>query len=174
MKFNVEIETDWIGEDGKIDDEIEDRIIHSLSAKIEKDFLDMAGKKVAEQANKLINAKVDMLINTILEKPVTVSNGWNDKREYNSIIDMIEERMTSLYEGKLQSGKTCTKDPLLSNIEKYVDNSVSAKLKIVERTIQKTADVSATKAVEESKLVQAVLKLSQTAQKTFATEGKEL
>ena len=156
MKFNVEIEIDWIDEENNLDGEIQDRIISSLTDRIGAEFEKGISSDMAKAAHALVKAKTELLINTVMEKPVVISDGWQSKKEYDSIFDMVESRMTALYEGKLDATGKCEKDPLLASIQNYTDQAVKKLLMDVEKTIKHNADIAAKKAVEESKLIQAI------------------
>jgi regulatory protein YycI of two-component signal transduction system YycFG len=151
MKLNVEIEIDWIDEEGNLDEEIERKIISGLTSKIEQKFLKDAAIKVAAAADKLITAKTELLINNILERPVKVSNGWNDNREYDSIFEMVESRMSNMYGEKLNNSGKCTKDPLLAHIESYIEKTNKSHLDDITRRIEKHADLAAKTALKENK-----------------------
>ena len=156
MKFNVEVEFDWVDGETNLDDEIKAGVINEMTKQMTEKFMSDAGTSIAQTADALIRAKTEMLINSVLEKPVTISNGWNDNTEYDSILDMVEKRMTALYEGKIVGSKTCTKDPLLGQIELYADNKVKALLVDVERIIIKHSDNAAKEAVKNNKLIEAL------------------
>lgn len=155
MKFNIEIDIDWIDDDENLDSEIQKKIISGLVCKIEKEFSMETSKKIAQRAERLITAKTELLINTVLERSVVVSNGWNDTRTYDSIYDMIEIRMAGLYDGKLNNIGKCEKDPLLKNIEKYVDLHIGALLSEVDKKIRLYAETYAVNAVHDSELLKA-------------------
>ena len=155
MKFSVEIELDWINEESTLDSEIQDRIIRKLTEQIGAKFVDNSGKAIAQKADRLITAKTELLINTILEKPVTVSSGWNDKREYDSIYDMVESRMTGLYSGKLNNSGKCEKDPLLSRIEGYVDSHMEMLERQIEKKIKSHAEEYSQRSLNNSELMKA-------------------
>ena len=167
MKINVEIEIDWIGEGHQLDEQVETRLINSLADKIEKDFLEDAGEKIAQAANKLITAKTELLINTVLEQPVKISDGWQHKAEYDSIYDMVESKMTALYQGKLDNSGKCTKDPLLANIEKYVESHINNKLNSVNRLIDTHAKTHAKTVLKESSLIKALQAIIPDAEKAI-------
>lgn len=153
MKFNIVIDIRWIDEEsGDLDQAIQDKLIDGLSRKIETQFMAEGGKKVSEAANKLITAKTELLIHTILERPVEISDGWNSKKEYESIYDMVEQRMSALYKGKFGGSGKCEKDPLLANIEKYVESHVNSKVRNVETLIERYAKQHAAKTLKESSL----------------------
>ena len=156
MKFNVEIELDGLDAESGLDDEIKAGVIYEITRQISDKFMSDTASSIAKAADSLIRAKTEMLINSVLEKPVTISNGWNDKTEYSSILDMVEKRMTALYEGKIIASKTCTKDPLLGQVEAYADKKVKAMLVDVEKIVIKHADISAREALKNNKLIEAL------------------
>ena len=156
MKFNVEIDIDWIDEENNLDDTIKDEIISKLTKSILVEFSKGVSEQVAVAAENLVKAKTEMIINTALEQPITVTKGWNDKKEYASVYDMVEQRMTKLYEGKLGGGTTCEKDPLLGNIQNYVDRHIQSLLSDVENKIKRYSADAANTAVKESALLDAI------------------
>jgi len=165
MKFTVEVDIDWIDEEGSIDEEIQRQLISGAAKIIEKKFTDVAASNIAKAADKLITAKTEQLIYSVLEKPVTISTGWNSKEEYDSIYDMVEQRMTNLYDKKIGSSGKCEKDPLLANIEKYVDNHVSSKLDNITRIIERHASNQVKDAINKNKLIDSL--------RTFLPESRK-
>jgi len=159
MKITSEVEIDWINEEGSVDEIVEGRIFKALITRIEGEVVKKIAEKVAASADKLITAKTEMLINTTLEQPCVISKGWNKKEEYESIYDMVEKKMSALYEGKLGASGECKKDPLLANIETTVKNQVSTLLKSVENIINKSATNAAKKEVREHELFKTLEKV---------------
>lgn len=159
MKFNVEVDIDWIDEEEGLDQVIKDHILNSLTKSIEDRFTENAGEMIAKNAERLIQAKTEMIINTTLEKPLTINEGWSRKEEYTSIHDMIEQKMIALYEGKLNLHGTCKKDPLLANLETHVGNEISKLLRAVENKIKINSKEIADKALQENALIGALEKV---------------
>jgi len=159
MKFNVSVEIDWINESGNLDDEVKHQIISGLSKKLEQEFSGEAGRKMSLAAEKLLTAKTEYLINAVLEKPVVIKEAFGRSEEFDSIMDMVEQKMTNLYMGKLNINGQCTKDPLLANIDESVKRQVSALLQDVTRKVETHSKISAQKAVKENALVQSLQKV---------------
>ena len=97
-----------------------------------------------------------MLINTVLEKPIEITTGWNKTEKYDSIFDMVETKLTALYEKKIGSVQSCEKDPLLARVENHIDQKVKTLLTDVDKIITKHAEKHATKAVKENQIIQAL------------------
>lgn len=157
MKFDVTIEIDRIGEYSSLDETFSSRLQDAVIKKVTESLSVELTKKIAERADKLVTAKVELLINAILEQPITVTRGWFDKTEYASTFDMVEARMSQLYDERMDvsSGK-CSKDPYLAEVERYVDSEVKANLQNIEAAIKSHAALEAKKAVNENELIRAI------------------
>ncbi len=166
MKVKVEVDIDWIGEDGNLDDDVSSQIQTKLVSQIQKEFSENVGKQIAKQAEMLIKAKTDNLINTMLERPVVVSDGWNNKAKYESIYDMVEKKMTVLYDNKAKTGTACEKDPYLAKVEAYIESETNNLLRGIDASIERHARNAAKKEVEKNKAVKAIkdLMLNSTSQ----------
>ena len=155
MKMNVEIELGWI--DGNPDEEIKELLEKALVEKVTESLSEDITKKISERADRLVTAKVEMLINSILEKPITITRGWNDKTEYDSTFDMVETRMSQLYGERMDvSNAKCSKDPYLSKIEAYVKNRSEELLSAIEKKIKEHGDKIAKEAVNNHELIKAI------------------
>ena len=157
MKFNITIDSDVFDEYNDFDSELKHQIEQKIQDRILADFNNEAGKQIAIKAERLITAKTELLINTLLERPITITQGWNKEDKYDSIYDMVEQQMTSLYDDKIGKSKgTCTEDPLLSNIKNYVEQSINESLRKVERKIENYANIAAHDALKNSKLLKSI------------------
>jgi len=155
MNFNVEVEVDWAEEslDAVFQERIEKAIVKRVTEQLSEELI----KKVSERADKLVTAKTEMLIDTILEQPITITKGWNDKTEYASTFDMVESRMSKLYGERMDasSGK-CSIDPYLQKLERYVDNNIKEMLTKVESAIQVHSKKVAKETINKHELIQAI------------------
>lgn len=158
MKVNIEIELPYVTEDGEISEDILDKIVKSASQTM-YNSLDAKMKPIIDDiASKLINRKVEEILNNFLNKPITVSNGYK-KEDYKSVIDMVETKMTSLYESKfLQTGSCNGQDPLLIKIDNNIKNRVNDMISNFNSKLESEAKKSAEKAVKESSLYQVLEK----------------
>jgi len=159
MKFNVEVEIDWIDEEGNLDAVVNDQLIDGLARQIELKFAKNISDEISNTAKKYIQAKTELVINSVLEKPITINESWNNKKEYESIFSMIEEKMTELYKDKIGSKGSCKEDPLLTNLKKYIDTSVTKMIRDMEKLIKSKADNIAKQTLKESDLYKAIERL---------------
>lgn len=93
MKFNIEVEIDWLGEDSSLDERIQNKIVDAVVKRITEKAVGL----VEGDALKQISAKVDDLLEKtyveFLEKGVTITDQWGDvKRKDVRIYDLIKEK----------------------------------------------------------------------------------
>ena len=93
MKFNVEVEIDWLGEDEGLDDKIQRKIVDSIVKKISE----RAIGSVENEALEVMSSKVDELVaktyDDFLNKGVTITDQWGDvKKKDVKIYDLIKEK----------------------------------------------------------------------------------
>lgn len=152
MKVILEIDLPYINEDGEIESSIQEQIVDgairrmysSLDAKI-KPIIDA-------EASKIINTKIDEIFNNFLERPITISNGYK-KEEFDSVIDMVEQKFSALYDQKFAQASTCNgQDPILKKINDSIDYKVKSLVENLNKKIELEAKTLADKAVKESDL----------------------
>lgn len=89
MKFNIEVEIDWIDTNGDIDsvikNEISERVVHVVTEKIEKE---MEQKAIAT-----IEGKVDDVCNNLIEsflkRKITITDKWGEEVISDTSIEEI-------------------------------------------------------------------------------------
>lgn len=157
MLVKVEVEIDYIEEDGSLDEEFEagirQSLVSNLVRKVEKNLSDEFALTIAKEANKIVEAKVGQLINTCLEQPITINKGWREKKEYESIYEMVEQELTALYQ-KGVAGSSCGIDPILPRVENYIQHETRVLLTDIEKKMNSVAKSFARKAVDENEFIE--------------------
>ena len=76
MKINIEVDVEWIGEEGNIDEiikkEISDTVVNTITKKIEKEMEEKATAAVSGKVDDMCNS----LISEFLKRKVTVTDKW--------------------------------------------------------------------------------------------------
>ena len=93
MKFNIEIELDWIGEDSTLDESIKNQIIetivNNLSESVQKNITEKVIDKMEKSVEKLVTKTYTQVINQKIE----ITNEWGEtKKKYTGVKDMIKNR----------------------------------------------------------------------------------
>lgn len=100
MKFNIEIELDWMDEGYELDEvlksQISKEIVKKVSDKAIENFENSASNKIKNVYDK-IESKIDALVtkefNQIIKKPVVQTDKWGDiKKEYKTVKEMIKTK----------------------------------------------------------------------------------
>jgi hypothetical protein len=91
MKFKIEVELDWISEEGDIDKEIQTAIVSKVVSSVSEDIK----KTVQKEASAIITPKVTELVEKTYEElisgEVTLTDKWGDKKKtYSSIKELIK------------------------------------------------------------------------------------
>ena len=112
MKVKVEVDIDWIEEDGNIDEEVKYQIIEGVKGAISKQCLVKVEKKASEQIDEAITQSIAAAREKIeqeavnftkewLDKKVVVTDKWGDVKKSATITDLIKETFDDLLEKKV-------------------------------------------------------------------------
>jgi len=155
MKMNIEIELDFIEEDYSLEDGFRDEIKHSIVNRVEKEVVAQVKPMIDNSINESIKNTINGLLNNYLSNPVVVSNGYKQE-SYDSVLAMIEQKFTSLYDEKFRNKQGCTKDPILEKINQEISLKVMRLIEDMSSKIKREGDRIANEAVKSSGLSQAL------------------
>lgn len=93
MKFNVEVEIDWL-EDGNLDAVVQEQIIQGIVTRLSKGFVE----KITQESMNRVNAKLEELVTKrfeeFMDEGITVTDRWGDIAEDNvKVKTLIKERL---------------------------------------------------------------------------------
>jgi hypothetical protein len=107
MKFMVEIEVDWLDEDGRVDDAIKEQVLAGIENRVSKKVLSELSNRVAERIDGITNDAVNALLEKWLDREITVTDQWGDLREKGKVSDIIKARFDDFWAQKVDNyGKT--------------------------------------------------------------------
>lgn len=159
MKFNVEVEIGWIGEDSTLDEEVEAQIKASIVRRVEASIVEQIKPQIDESFKDSVQAQTDKILSDYMNKPVVISNGYKTE-EYDSALVMIEQKFSSLYDKQL-SGKSCEGDALMKKINEKISLEVRNALAKVSTKIDQEARKITQDELKNSSLYTALAKLGQ-------------
>lgn len=110
MKLNIQVELEWLGEDGSLDEEVQNQIISGVKAAISKDCL----KLVEDKTQKAIEDGMNVAIETMQLKVTTFFEDWlnneavitdryGDKIEEGSLTDIIKRDFNNCMNEKVDA-----------------------------------------------------------------------
>jgi hypothetical protein len=82
MKFNLEIDIDWIDEDSNLNDQVKEEIINTIIARVNNSIEKTIKPKIEEKIDGMIVEKIDSLISGIfsdfMDKEVNITDSYGD------------------------------------------------------------------------------------------------
>lgn len=98
-KFKVEVEIDWLREDGTIDEQLQKSIEKSIIGKIEDTVMDRIEETAVNEAEKRIGIWINNYLSTLIKErkiPHVSKDGWDKKVEYITITELIGEKFDTV------------------------------------------------------------------------------
>ena len=155
MKMNLEIEIDFVNDDYSLEDSFRDEVKRSVVTRVESEVIKQVQPIIDKSINDSIKNTIDGLLNNYLSNPVVVSNGYKTEN-YDSVLAMIEQKFTSLYDEKFRNKQGCTKDPILEKIAKEITTRVNMLIDEMSTKIKREGDRIANEAIKNSGLSKAI------------------
>lgn len=96
MKTNIEIDLNWINEEGSIDEGVKQYIVEAISEGLSKKCLDDIAESARRQVNEQLGQKVANLFDSFMEEGIVVVDKWGDPvrgRERIKIRDLMKEKL---------------------------------------------------------------------------------
>lgn len=165
MKIKIELDIDWIEEDGSIDDEVKAEIISGVKRAISQSCLANMEEKskkaidsAMEQAAKKIEDKAIQFADEWLENEVEVTDKWGDVKEKTTIKGLVKSSFNDVLnrqvndKGEFCSGRNSygASGTLLEYLTgKRVQSAVSARLKDFGKNIDKQIEQTIEKGIRD-------------------------
>lgn len=156
MKLNIQVEIDWLEEDGSIDDEIQQQIITGVKQAISKDCLKLVEQKTQQaiddgmkSAISLMQDKVSDFFEDWLNTEAVITDRYGDKMEEGSLRDIIKREFNNCMNEKVDSdGKRSSYGTKYTRLEfitgkkvsEVVDGYLSKYGKDIDSTIKTTIE----------------------------------
>lgn len=168
MKFNLEIELDYIDEEGNLDEEIKRAIIHNIAQSIIgrysvgdiKDLVAVA----TEQLKAKSEEKIKELFDDFMEKPIEIRKGWSHSEKYKNATEFLEQTLEAAVNVHTSpsNGADCQfyhylKERVESETKKYINS--------LKEELDKKAKIVAKEIVEQNSTIAALKTLLDAADK---------
>jgi len=169
-KFNIEVELDWIEEDGfSIDEEIRNQVVdgvkNELLRKATQEAVSALDKEIAskvETAGKVIQEKVDSFIENVCEEKIASmkipykKSTWSEEVKYESMTEFVGRRYEDFLNRKVfdRDGHTprydSDKNTSLNEyfVNKYLEKELAGKVSEMIRTAKEEAEKTVLKTLE--------------------------
>ena len=151
MKFKIEVELDWIGEDTSLDDKIKEELVDGIARKLSGDAI----KRLTEDAMRQVNTKLDGLVVNLFEefidKGVTVTDRWGDVVKTSvSIRELMKDKLDKALTEKVnKDGKTDTYNAVGTRLEWMIQKRVNEAVQVMTKDVVAQVDATITKRLNE-------------------------
>ena len=151
MKFNIEVELDWIDEDMSFDDQIKREMIDGIVRKLSGDAI----KRLTEDAMRKVNTKLDELVINLFEefidKGVTVTDRYGDVIYASvSIRELMKEKLDKALTEKVnKDGKTDTYNAVGTRLEWMIQKRVNEAVQTMTKDVVAQVDATISKRLNE-------------------------
>lgn len=159
MKINITLDIDFINEDDTLEESFKNEIRDTISRRI----VDGATKTLINEVKPImdkhfkesIDKTMENLLNDYLNKPVTISDGYKAEN-YDSALEMIRIKFSSLYDAEFKRTAGCNNDPLIKKLTDKIKYEVQETLSKTSRVIESEAKKIAQDEISKNSLIQAL------------------
>jgi len=159
MKLNIQVEIEWLSEDGNIDDVVKEEIISGVKGAISKQCLAQVQKQASveidkaiaesiKSAQQAINQKAISFADEWLEKEVTITDKWGDKTDCLTIKDLVKRSFDNLLERKVDDRGDFTNGNYSSSGMRLIDFLTGQRVREVVATHLKGINSDIEKAIK--------------------------
>jgi len=140
MKMNVEIEIDYIDEDGNLDDSIKTEIIEKLSKQIQEKVKNEVSETITTAAQKTAQEACETMLDDFINKTFNVTNQWGDEIQTNVSIREIIKRKFEEYWKELVDSRGGSKErfgsgPYQERVKWLIDKEIEVHSKEFAKTL---------------------------------------
>lgn len=147
-KFNIEVNLEWLGEDGDIDSILKESIVNSIVDKISgtavKDIEDKVNTLVDSAVNKAVGDKLNETLEDFLHKPRNITDRWGEiTRRNTSVMELLKSQFDDYLEGKVDrdgrpyTGYSDSKKRIDYILEKTIDGPMKKSVETAAGEIKK-------------------------------------
>lgn len=130
MKFNIEIELDWIDEESTIDSAVQDGIISSVLRKIKTEEIETKIQSaidgiIEKEIKEGLDKKVSKTYEDFISKEISITNSYGDIVKNCTIHELIKERFDNYLGEKVDDrGRSDSYNKNQSRINWMIENQI--------------------------------------------------
>lgn len=169
MKFNVEVDIDWLGDDWTVDEKfayelnkkIEDKLVDRLIQGVDSDIT----KNISKRVNDVIDEKINNFVDGFMEKGFRQVDRWGDVIKENvNPKELLKEKLDSFLTSKVDTKNGKTTNDSYGSVQRYeyvLDKTAKEHISKWEQTVSDDVLKAIKKDINEEtrkKVVDAILK----------------
>lgn len=108
MKLKIDVEIDWLGEDGSIDEIIQDKLAESILSKVKTESTETLLSRVEKLMQERVNTLVQGVFESLMTKEVAITDHYGDVvKTYPDVNAMIKDKFDKFLTERVDSdGRT--------------------------------------------------------------------
>lgn len=162
MKFNIEVEVDWLGEDGDLDDAVKERIVDGVVGKLSKGVVNGVTETAMKSVQDKIGDLVTDLFDGFINRGVNITDRYGDVVKENvSIESLLKERLDKALQEQVNGdGKVGEYGNKMTRLDYMLDTRVKTAVSTMTKDVIAKVDAKiaeALKAEVKAKLGESLL-----------------
>ena len=159
MKINIQVELDFLNEDETLEDSFKESIKNSITNRVVNLTVQKLTEEIKPQMDNhfknSIEKTMEDLLNNYLDKQVVISDGYKTEK-YESALEMIRSKFSSLYDAEFKKSSGCNNDPLYKKLQERISYEVRDTLSKTNSIIEREAKRIAKEEIDKNSLIQAL------------------
>jgi len=159
MRINIEVELDFLNEDETLEESFKQSIKENITNRVVNLTVQKLTQEIKPQMDNhfknSIEKTMEDLLNDYLQKPVVVGDGYKTE-SFDSALEMIRQKFSSLYNAEFRKSNSCNNDPLYKKLQDQIRYEVANAVGTTKRLIESEAKKIANEEIEKNSLVQAL------------------
>lgn len=145
-KFNIEVNLDWVDEEGNIDDELKEAITSAIVSKISASATQGIEEKVNEIVNGRLNNDVSEKLNSVMEeffdKPRTITDRYGDTIQRDvSVMDLLKKACDDFIDARVDKDGKIIRGSYYGDPKTRIDYLIEKKIDYnMQSAINRAAD----------------------------------
>ena len=157
MKFNVQVEVDWI-EDGSVDEELKAEVVSQILSSVRENTKNQVESIVYNRARNMIDTWILEKLHLFSDRPLRITDKWGDTVEHHqSLTDMFKQQFDQFFDASVgKDGKTlrgCGYGEKMRRVDyllkKLADDYVSKVTNDMDRQIRREVDDKVQREIKE-------------------------
>lgn len=128
MKLNLEIELDYIDDEGNVDDQIKQEIISKISKVVENNIKEKLDDIVLKAAQKKADEMCEQMVGDFINKSFTQTDQWGDKIHTNvTVKEILKNKFDKYWKESVDSqgrSKYDSYGPMQSRVNNLIDERI--------------------------------------------------
>jgi len=98
MKMTIEVDLQWVDEDGNLDDAIQDQVVNRIESQISDQAKEKITLAVAERVDSLVDERLNTMLESWMSEDTEVTDKWGKVVFEGSILNLLKKRFDEFWQ----------------------------------------------------------------------------